>query len=119
MKREQRQIYLELGDIIGGGLDSFCKYAVHCSNGSICDEGETWLDECKHPLKYKFGFDSGFFDDTCECPMTDCWGFKPKYTVSDIADIVGIILANDWGSYGWQENNGQIEVYGLPKGGDR
>ena len=29
-------------------------------------------------------------------PGDDCWAFRPDMPVSDIADIVGLIIANGW-----------------------
>jgi len=85
VKKEQRLVFRELSSEVETTLCSFCKYSI--SQG--CKDGM----ECKHPL----------VDRTCNfpgeeelCPGDDCWGYRPVVKVSDVADIVGIILANGW-----------------------
>ena len=107
MKKDKREIYLILTAEVDAGLGGFCKYH-HCW-GSACDGGYA---ECEHPLQYRVPH---YDDSECECPNTDCWGFRPRFKVSDVADIVGIVLAEGYLDWGWWQEDGQILVSGTRK----
>ena len=82
MKKDKRTVYLELTSEIGWNLCPFCLH--NKSEGSLCD---SW-QECHHPLDRvaelnEMGLESG----------EDCWGFRSEYPLSDIADMVGIVLS--------------------------
>ena len=105
MKSEERKIYVELASEIDWMLCGFCKH--YHSLGSLCsDEGA----DCEHPLEV-------ISDINHLLDMSvgdDCWGFKPAATIRDTADIVGLILANnfDSGETQWWRENRQIYVQG-------
>jgi hypothetical protein len=103
MKREQRDVYLNLTrELDGGCLCSFCKYALW-SGG--CDDAEV---ECNHSIE------SVWEDKEFPYPGMDCWGFRPKYSLPVIADIVGIIIGNHWESWSYWEDCNEIRVGGFP-----
>lgn len=93
---EQRMTYLVLTDEVFTCLCSFCNYY----QGTYCDSAE-----CTHPLIDRLN------DDGME-PGTDCWGFRPALSLSDTADIVGIILNKKWREWLWGIKNGQLIVRG-------
>ena len=115
MKKAQRGIYLVLAAEIDTGLATFCKYA--CWTGtSYCDGGDVEM-ECEHPLVPYYGD----CDCECVCPNTDCWGFRPELNVPDVADIVGIVLAEGYLNWAWMKVGEQILVSGRKprnKGGN-
>ena len=104
MKAKAREIYLILANEIDFNICSFCKFAE--SHGCGCDS------ECQHPLCDRVGFphwDDGFFE-----PGDDCWGFRPEYDVSTVADIIGIGLSNQWTSLAyWKDEEGKLLVSGT------
>ncbi len=84
MKREARAVYVALANEVDAQLCCFCKShdAIMCG-----DVG------CSHPLPVS--------DDEVY-PGDDCWGFRPKVKVPDLADIVGIVLSNGWQSWRYE-----------------
>ncbi len=107
MKKEQREVYHVLAAEVDAGLGAFCKYLR--GSGSCCDGGL----ECIHPLEYVVPH---FDDCECECPGTDCWGFRSKFTMADIADIVGVVLSEGYLDWMYRvDANGQILVSGEKK----
>ena len=103
MKAEQRAIYFELTNEIGFELCAFCRHSA--TYGSACDCIET---ECHHPIENVPGHDEYL------APGDDCWGFRPKYTVSFIADLVGVVLSKGWASASWWKNeDGVYEIAGV------
>ena len=99
MKKQDREIYRVLTDEVDYNLCSFCKY----------NEGSCGNEECNHPLPI-------IEDITCDMsPGCDCWGFRPRYPVSLVADIVGVILANGFsgGSVWWQDEEDRWRVAGV------
>lgn len=114
MKKHQREIYLVLAEEVNCGIAPFCKYSSCEGSGSICDGGECY-HVCEHPLSV-INEQEGDHGIPCEEPGVDCWGFRPDYSLQDIADIVGIILVKGWTRWGWNiptKDNPQIEVYGI------
>ncbi len=109
MKKQQREIYQVLADEIDWCLCSFCKYAKF--DGSPCYD-DAGLD-CTHPL-------GEIWDDQRLVgePGLDCWGFRPNLPLSDIADIVGLILSQGFDPektmYSFDKEG--IEVEGIRKG---
>ena len=99
MKREQREVYITLSDEINFTLCSFCKY----------EAGGCGVSECKHPLAYRFEDSWGYYGME---PGDDCWGFRPKFSVEDCADIVGIALQNKWCVLSWWEEDKRLLVAG-------
>ena len=89
MKKADREIYLALTDEINWGLCGFCRYAQ--TEGSVCCDG---YFECVHPLEVIA--DQSHYEALGAFPGNDCWGFKPKLNVRDTADVVGIILAENF-----------------------
>jgi len=108
MKKEKRAVYYELVSTIDAALCACCKF--YESEGSVCDGGG---GECHHPL------------NTDSCPYTiervvdgaswgeDCWLFRPRLSVEDTADIVGIVLANGWDEWQYWEYEGKLKVSGV------
>jgi len=85
MKKNQRQPYLELIDMIpaGYGLCNFCKFA-EWDGWSCCDASLN----CTHSLSERYGFvDPGDAWQGC-----DCWGFRPKEKLQQIGVAVSIML---------------------------
>ena len=103
MKREKREVYLKLAAEIDWTLCGFCKY----SESLGCGDGM----ECHHPIERISEDAPGFY------PNEDCWAYRPNLPVSDIADIVGIILSNGWRTAYYLEypDTGRIEVYGSSR----
>jgi len=85
MKSEQRKALLNLLDVVGTNLCSFCKY----NEGSVCNEG----DICTHPLGDYHGFPS--LDYGLE-PGADCWGFRTDkfFPYGLIVDCIGVIISS-------------------------
>lgn len=99
MKRESRAVYLELGNEIDAELCSFCKYhdSKRCCSGT-----------CSIPLPVpKWATDM--------YPGDDCWGFRPVMPVSDMADIVGLVLANGWVAWRYSFGEKQLTVSGTTR----
>ena len=105
MKKQAREVYIELTAEVDFSICAFCKYA-ECY-GSYCDGGGEL--ECHHPIGYRL---PAYDEDLT--PNEDCWGFRPSHPVSLIADIIGIILENKWTSASWWQNkNGVWKVAGT------
>ena len=102
MKGERREAYRVLAAEVGWTLCGFCRYARW--NGSGCDGG--WC-ECEHPIEK-------IAEQDMVCPDDDCWGFRARVNVSDMADIVGLMLSQfDPGATTWhKEKDGTIHVRG-------
>jgi hypothetical protein len=110
VKKVDREIYIILSAEIDWNLCGFCRYC-RC-DGSVCCEAS--YCECEHPLEV-------ITDDAesgCICPGDDCWGFKPYVNVRDMADIVGLVLANNWDTetVSWHKDDGKILVAGRVRG---
>ena len=97
MNRDQRTVYLELlTDIAPFGLCALCKHGESqgCMSGT----------KCVHPLSGK----SWSFEKMVEgaSELGDCWAFRPQYSLSTIADVVGMILSEDWAGFScWQDGD--------------
>lgn len=90
MKATQREPYVALAHAPNeySGLCNFCVYQVG-SGGSPCyeDGGDS---ECIHPLDaIKYG--PAEYGDPY-----DCWGFRPQYSLQMTADLVGILLRQEF-----------------------
>jgi len=113
MKKSEREIFMVLAAEVDAGLGAFCKHADYA--GSDCCE--TYF-VCEHPLREKLPI-----SEDCECcfPNTDCWGFQPSVKVVDVADIVGIILSEQFLDWSWRYDilAGRILVSGRRKRVDR
>ena len=93
MKKEERKVYSALVEAIDANLCTFCKYASFVSDG--CCEGYA---ECEHPidnLSYQCRYEEEL------SPGDDCCGFRPEFSVSIIADIVGSILVSGWNEWAY------------------
>lgn len=111
MKAIERNTFNEVAGEIGGSLCSFCKYA-NWIGGSCCDSEV----ECAHPIAEKViqhtRYETSF--EMTTCPGEDCWGFRSAYPISEVADIVGLVLSKgftDW-SYRYSKSRGRVVVYG-------
>lgn len=112
MKKEQRQVFIELAAAVNWTICSFCRYSW--SEGSICSD--TGFLECQHPIEIiGESFNDGNMSDAGE----DCWGFRPSVNASTVADIVGTILSEslDPEKVQWYspdpELGGKIKVEGF------
>ena len=102
-QRAERLLVVELSGLVGATLCTFCRYADFGWSPCDCDI------ECTHPLAWRLGTDYGWFGLE---PGDDCWGWRPHLPVEDIADIVGIVLANDWTWwYYLTDDQGQLRVF--------
>jgi len=105
MKKEQRQVYIELSDEINAGLCTFCRYADWVADG--CCEGYA---ECSHPLD-SLSSQARFEEEMP--PGTDCWGFSPHLSVSLAADMVGAVIAAGWNEWAYIKYSPKsLTVYG-------
>ncbi len=93
MKRAQRLPYLALTEIyIQGrfagnlGLCHLCRFAEW--SGS-CSDSEL---KCIHPLRQ----DDDVILNTWEGYGSDCWTFRPAYSMEDTADMVGALMQTGW-----------------------
>jgi hypothetical protein len=104
MKKAQREVFITLAAEIDWEICAFCRH--HYCEGYPCEDG--W-SECRHPLEVVQDMTAYGI-----APTDDCWGFAPMVTVSDMADIVGLILSRfdpaqtQW----WKEKDGAIIVQG-------
>lgn len=105
MKKAEREVYRILTKEVGACLCTFCKYSRF---SGMCDDAEI---ECQHPLVDKTIYTP--FEETT-WPGEDCWGFRPNHPVSEIADVVGIILAEGFVQwyYDYSNSKGILTVYG-------
>ena len=105
---QQRDIYYELNQLVSCGLCSCCKFSQN-DGTSIC-EGDG-LMECKHPLEKVRDIDE---DSEVQAGDADCWGFRPAISVSDWADIIGLILEKGWDRWQWYvSKTNRIHIEGL------
>jgi len=103
MKGNERKIYVVLSSEIDGILCCFCRYSRWTGE---CFEGCEGYYECEHPIEAVPGYEEEL------SPGADCWGFKPEIPLQDVADIVGIILAEGFRGWAWWREDGQIRVHG-------
>lgn len=106
MRKDKRTIYVELSNEADAQLCTFCKYS---KRDGFCKKVDC---DCQHPLDVV----KEFTYMTILFPGDDCWGFRPLISVSDIADIVGIVLAEQFREWYWQlMDDNQIEVVGSKR----
>ena len=100
MKAAQRLVYRALSEDVHTELCTWCRY-VRSFGGGLCDY-DGWR-ECHHPV---------YMMREGEVPALgdDCWAFRSAYPVADIADIVGIVLAQGWTR--WVFTDGPLTVRG-------
>ncbi len=95
MNAEQRQPYLEVASLVAP-LCTFCHFSDYVGGGSSpCMDDGAWC-ECHHPvdeLSWQYRFEEDL------PPGSDCWGFRPGFSMEMIADIVGMILAGGWDNW--------------------
>lgn len=100
MKKEQREVYRVVVAEIDADICIFCRFAesLGCCDGM----------ECRHPLEVVCEMQ----ESVC-CIGKDCWAFRPKMPISDIADIVGIVLSEKYMDWAWvRRRNGGLRVVG-------
>ena len=91
MKKEKRQVYRDLINMIpaGYGLCNFCKFAEFIGN-SCCD-GDL---ECKHPLDCING--EGIGQEPWDVwAGEDCWAFRPNISLQELGEIVSIVFTGN------------------------
>ena len=86
MRKEQRQIYKLLIDLPedGYGLCNICRYAKW--EGYDCESAD--LNCCCGIWAIE-----GNADDAWQ--GSDCWAFRPRWSLEDIIDMVGIFLQGE------------------------
>lgn len=105
MKKQDRELYIELTREIGGNLCVFCKHAEWESSG--CDEGYA---VCVHPIESLSTQNVREEDLT---PGDDCYGFTPNMPVFLIADIVGAIISQGWDTWFFRRySKTSVTIYG-------
>ena len=87
MKKKRREVFMELASEIDWNLCGFCRYSR--SDGYVCDEDS--FSECEHPIEAI----GELSQDICN-PYDDCWGFSPFVSLSMVADIVGVMLSENF-----------------------
>ena len=100
MKKEQREVYRALVAEIDTVTCVFCRYAESqgCRDGVIC----------RHPLEVVEEVEEDVY-----CTGKDCWAFRPIIGISDIADIVGLVLSEDFRDWSWvRGRDGGLRVMG-------
>lgn len=98
MKWAKREGYLNLSNAINTGLCSFCKFSEW--DGSLCSEDS--YSQCLHPLGVRYEW-----DEDGEISMgADCWGFRPVIPFEDVANIIEVILINEWEEWMWEKLKG-------------
>ena len=96
MKKEQREIYIELTELCGAEPCLVCKYGCYEGGGTLCDGGEGYY-ECNNPIK-NLSFIN--YHQECAEPGIDCYGFKPKIKLETLSELTSTILQN--GIEEWQ-----------------
>ena len=78
MKKQEREVYVELTNAGGHIICSLCKFAK--SYG--CDN----MPGCEHPLQSVRDIGDTYYGIE---PGQDCWGFRPEYDRETCVDMVG------------------------------
>lgn len=91
MNKASREVYRVLATEVNGTLCTFCRYSTFVGP---CEES---YPECEHPIEAVIVNNN----EEVLTPGDDCWGFRPAINVSDTADVVGLVLANNWGRWAW------------------
>ncbi len=105
MKNQNRKVYIELYKELNSTICCICNNAVGCGG---CDDGFY----CIHPDIEKYGFPGNRPEMLVDVGQ-DCYGFKTSYSVDDIAEITGFILANNLDEWTWfKRKSGQLVVKG-------
>ena len=108
MKKAQRVVYLALANEIGACLCMFCRHPEWENMG--CCEG---YPICSHPIERVCE------EHECLEPGDDCWGFSPDGSVSMAADIVGVVLSQDYDRWSIRTySKAAVTVYGRTAQGD-
>lgn len=102
MKKAEREVYINLTQELDSPLCTFCKY--YEGGYSPCDNGS-----CEHPLAYYVSFPH--FEESVE-PGDDCWAFRPDRKIDYIAEIVSVVLSQDFVEWMSEEKDGKIIVKG-------
>lgn len=114
MNREHRQPYRDVLALLQGAtLCTFCRFGQGVGWGDSPCQGGGWT-ECQHPIA-SVAWEL-IHEDMLE-PGADCWGYRPKFPMAVIADIVGMILGGGFISWGFTHfpDTGKIIVGGeLP-----
>jgi len=105
MKKEERAVYVALGETINATLCTFCHYGDFHFDG--CCEGYA---ECQHPIE-ELSY-QGIHQEDCE-PGDDCYAFRPSLPVDVAADLTGAILEQDWDEWFYRKfSRRSVTVYG-------
>ena len=90
MKKDKREVYQNIIDLVEADLCIFCKFASWSGGCSDCKF------ECEHPLEAVY---ESYYGDS-----RNCWGFRPYLKLKDIVDIVGIVLSMGFSDWSWSGN---------------
>lgn len=105
MNVQDRQVYVELYRELDSPICCICDNAEGCGG---CDDGFY----CVHPDIEKEGFPGNREEQIVETGQ-DCYGFNTSYSIDDIAEVTGFILANNLDEWSWyKKKNGQLVVKG-------
>ena len=90
MKKEQREIYIELTELCGAMPCLACKYAEFEGCGSLCDGGDGYYI-CNHPV-----INLSFINKNEEDPEpgADCIGLTPKTKLDTLSELASTIIQN-------------------------
>ena len=105
MKKEQREVYVELAQVMNASLCTFCKYGSWQMEG--CCEG---YNECQHPVE---ALSWEYVHEESLEPGSDCYGFKANMGVDLVADIAGAIISEGYDEWFYRRYSPEsVTVYG-------
>ena len=92
MKKDRRNVYLELAKEINASLCCFCRHGEPCDCGSsLCDESDDGYYLCNHPIE-KLSYAN---INELDCmPGDDCYGFTPSLTKPVFLELISILVSN-------------------------
>ncbi len=98
MKKYERQAVIALAEEAQSTICAFCQYGKgNCYNGWCFHFGASFMPGGPPVMQ----------------PGMDCWAFRTRLTVADIADIVGIILQRQWASWEYSFDGDKLKVAGI------
>lgn len=107
MKKEQRQVFIELASIFEWDLCGFCRYSKN-DGDSVCSDSCSWCESPIEAITKKWEYATPAFGE-------DCWGFSPMLNVTDTADVIGTILSEGYDpeKCQWWKDKDKIYVEGI------
>lgn len=109
MKKEEREAYLAVIELVKAPLCTLCSYSDWV--GGDCADS---YNECQHPLD-RLSWEK-WHEEMLE-PGVHCWGFRPAAPMSVIADIVGLVLAERYDEWSWRRSESKgFKLFGRRLG---